>query len=157
MQGKWPEESISDWELYIITPCLGAFAVNRWLSTLADCRFTCHYRCRALIQLDCRWDRGSVADHTLVVEHTIETDTNVVRTFCILLNVTLYLPCSLVVHKQHQFTTVVTIRNETIPEETSSCLYFTCYITCCLVYKEQNKMFNGLNEETFCMLMKTLL
>ncbi|XP_040058767.1 ras association domain-containing protein 1 [Gasterosteus aculeatus] len=43
----------------------------------ANCRFTCHYRCRALIQLDCRWDRGSVADHTLVVEHTIETDTNV--------------------------------------------------------------------------------
>lgn len=46
-----------------------------------NCKFTCHYRCRALIQLDCSWDRGSVADHTCVVEHTIETDTNVVRTF----------------------------------------------------------------------------
>ncbi|XP_042262422.1 ras association domain-containing protein 1-like isoform X1 [Thunnus thynnus] len=42
-----------------------------------NCKFTCHYRCRALIQLDCSWDRGSVADHTCVVEHTIETDTNV--------------------------------------------------------------------------------
>ncbi|XP_042362931.1 ras association domain-containing protein 1-like isoform X1 [Plectropomus leopardus] len=42
-----------------------------------NCRFTCHYRCRALIRLDCSWDRGSVADHTCVVEHTIETDTNV--------------------------------------------------------------------------------
>lgn len=46
-----------------------------------DCRFTCHYRCRALIQLDCSWDRGSGADYTCVVEHTVETDTNVVRTF----------------------------------------------------------------------------
>lgn len=46
-----------------------------------NCRFTCHYRCRALIRLDCIWDRGSVADHAGVVEHTIETDTNVVRTF----------------------------------------------------------------------------
>ncbi|KAF7665694.1 hypothetical protein LDENG_00135110 [Lucifuga dentata] len=44
---------------------------------LTDCRFTCHYRCCALIQLDCSWDRGSLADHTCVVEHTIETDTNV--------------------------------------------------------------------------------
>lgn len=48
---------------------------------LTDCRFTCHYRCRALIRLDCCWDRGSLAEHTCVVEHTIETDTNVVRTF----------------------------------------------------------------------------
>ncbi|KAM7422782.1 hypothetical protein PAMA_010701 [Pampus argenteus] len=42
-----------------------------------NCRFTCHYRCRALIQLNCNWDRGSVADQACVVEHTIETDTNV--------------------------------------------------------------------------------
>ncbi|XP_026205015.1 ras association domain-containing protein 1 isoform X1 [Anabas testudineus] len=42
-----------------------------------NCRFTCHYRCRALIQLDCSWDRGSVSDQTCVLEHTIETDTNV--------------------------------------------------------------------------------
>lgn len=44
----------------------------------SDCRFTCHYRCRALIRVDCIWDRGSVTDHTSVVEHTVETDTNVV-------------------------------------------------------------------------------
>lgn len=43
-----------------------------------DCRFTCHYRCRALIRVDCIWDRGSATDHTCVVEHTVETDTNVV-------------------------------------------------------------------------------
>ncbi|XP_006783242.1 ras association domain-containing protein 1-like isoform X1 [Neolamprologus brichardi] len=42
-----------------------------------NCKFTCHYRCRALIQLDCSWERGSLADPTCVVEHTIETDTNV--------------------------------------------------------------------------------
>ncbi|XP_028303460.1 ras association domain-containing protein 1-like isoform X3 [Gouania willdenowi] len=42
-----------------------------------NCKFTCHYRCRALIQLDCSWDGGSVGDYTGVVEHTIETDTNV--------------------------------------------------------------------------------
>ncbi|XP_022602546.1 ras association domain-containing protein 1 isoform X1 [Seriola dumerili] len=42
-----------------------------------NCRFTCHYRCRALIQLDCSLDQGSVSDQTCVVEHTIETDTNV--------------------------------------------------------------------------------
>ncbi|MED6273040.1 hypothetical protein CHARACLAT_002721 [Characodon lateralis] len=43
-----------------------------------NCRFTCHYRCRALIQLDCSWERGSAADIAALVEHTIETDTNVV-------------------------------------------------------------------------------
>ncbi|XP_077458766.1 ras association domain-containing protein 1-like isoform X1 [Stigmatopora argus] len=43
----------------------------------ANCKFTCHYRCRPLIQLDCSWDRVSSTDYTLVVEHTIETDTNV--------------------------------------------------------------------------------
>nr|XP_057928881.1 ras association domain-containing protein 1-like isoform X1 [Doryrhamphus excisus]XP_057928903.1 ras association domain-containing protein 1-like isoform X1 [Doryrhamphus excisus] len=43
----------------------------------ANCRFTCHYRCRPLIRLDCNWDRGSSIDHPCVVEHTIETDTNV--------------------------------------------------------------------------------
>uniref|UniRef100_A0A3P8X2L1 Ras association domain family member 1 n=1 Tax=Cynoglossus semilaevis TaxID=244447 RepID=A0A3P8X2L1_CYNSE len=29
-----------------------------------NCKFTCHYRCRALIQLDCSWDGGSVSDQT---------------------------------------------------------------------------------------------
>ncbi|KAF3689985.1 Ras association domain-containing protein 1 Protein 123F2 [Channa argus] len=42
-----------------------------------NCGFTCHYRCRVLIQLDCSWDRGSVSDQPCVAEHTIETDTNV--------------------------------------------------------------------------------
>ncbi|XP_045885060.1 ras association domain-containing protein 1-like isoform X1 [Micropterus dolomieu] len=42
-----------------------------------NCRFTCHYRCRALIRLDCSWERGSAAENTCVVEHAIETDTNV--------------------------------------------------------------------------------
>ncbi|XP_069045625.1 ras association domain-containing protein 1 isoform X1 [Lepisosteus oculatus] len=39
------------------------------------CRFTCHYRCRALIQLDCSSKRG--ADQSDAAEDTIETDTNV--------------------------------------------------------------------------------
>ncbi|XP_060925336.1 ras association domain-containing protein 1-like isoform X1 [Limanda limanda] len=42
-----------------------------------NCRFTCHHRCRALIQLDCSWDGGSLSDQSCVVEHAIETDTNV--------------------------------------------------------------------------------
>ncbi|XP_041946825.1 ras association domain-containing protein 1-like isoform X1 [Alosa alosa] len=43
-----------------------------------NCRFTCHYRCRALIKLDCSLDEGSVADQTSVTEEdTIESDTNV--------------------------------------------------------------------------------
>ncbi|XP_061905878.1 ras association domain-containing protein 1-like isoform X1 [Entelurus aequoreus] len=41
----------------------------------ANCRFTCHYRCRPLIRLDCSWDQG--CDQACVVELTIETDTNV--------------------------------------------------------------------------------
>lgn len=49
------------------------------LSALSDCKFTCHYRCRPLIRLDCSWDRSSTSDYTCVVEHAIETDTNVVR------------------------------------------------------------------------------
>lgn len=44
-----------------------------------NCKFTCHYRCRPLIRLDCSWDRGSASDYTCVVEHAIETDTDVVR------------------------------------------------------------------------------
>uniref|UniRef100_A0A4W5LGT6 Ras association domain family member 1 n=1 Tax=Hucho hucho TaxID=62062 RepID=A0A4W5LGT6_9TELE len=43
----------------------------------ANCGFTCHYRCRPLIQLDCSLDRGSIVEQTCAVEHTIETDTNV--------------------------------------------------------------------------------
>ncbi|XP_063071527.1 ras association domain-containing protein 1-like [Engraulis encrasicolus] len=46
-----------------------------------NCRFTCHYRCRALIKLDCSLDQGSVADHSSVTgdeeQDTIESDTNV--------------------------------------------------------------------------------
>ncbi|KAJ8394870.1 hypothetical protein AAFF_G00042250 [Aldrovandia affinis] len=43
----------------------------------ASCRFTCHYRCRALIQLDCSSARTSFIDQSDAVEDTIETDTNV--------------------------------------------------------------------------------
>uniref|UniRef100_A0A8C6SZ18 Ras association domain family member 1 n=1 Tax=Neogobius melanostomus TaxID=47308 RepID=A0A8C6SZ18_9GOBI len=46
-----------------------------------NCKFTCHYRCQSLIQLDCIWDQGSLSENTCVVEHTIETDTDVVRIF----------------------------------------------------------------------------
>ncbi|XP_072308615.1 ras association domain-containing protein 1-like isoform X1 [Eucyclogobius newberryi] len=42
-----------------------------------NCKFTCHYRCQPLIQLDCIWDQGSLSENACVVEHTIETDTNV--------------------------------------------------------------------------------
>ncbi|KAJ0023851.1 hypothetical protein NQD34_003750 [Periophthalmus magnuspinnatus] len=42
-----------------------------------NCKFTCHYRCQPLIQLDCIWDQGTLSENTHVVEHTIETDTNV--------------------------------------------------------------------------------
>ncbi|KAJ8370804.1 hypothetical protein SKAU_G00108320 [Synaphobranchus kaupii] len=41
------------------------------------CRFTCHYRCRALIQLDCSSGRISFTDQSDHVQDTIETDTNV--------------------------------------------------------------------------------
>lgn len=51
-----------------------------WFWFVSDCRFTCHYRCRALIKLDCSLDQGSVADQASVTEEdTIESDTNVVR------------------------------------------------------------------------------
>ncbi|KAK7915902.1 hypothetical protein WMY93_011663 [Mugilogobius chulae] len=42
-----------------------------------NCKFTCHYRCKPLIQLDCIWDQASLSENTCVVEHSIETDTNV--------------------------------------------------------------------------------
>ncbi|RVE73438.1 hypothetical protein OJAV_G00046860 [Oryzias javanicus] len=42
-----------------------------------NCKFTCHYRCRALIRLDCSSEHSGAADYIGVVEHTIETDTNV--------------------------------------------------------------------------------
>ncbi|KAM9859924.1 ras association domain-containing protein 1-like isoform 1-T1 [Aulostomus maculatus] len=42
-----------------------------------NCRFTCHSNCRSQIRLDCSWDQGSSADPPCVVEHTVETDTNV--------------------------------------------------------------------------------
>ena len=49
------------------------------LPSSTDCRFTCHYRCRTHIQLDCSWDQGATLRSHSLVEHTIETDTNVVR------------------------------------------------------------------------------
>ncbi|KAL4655379.1 ras association domain-containing protein 1 isoform X1 [Arapaima gigas] len=42
-----------------------------------NCRFTCHYRCRALIQLDCSSHRSPFPDQSDLTEDTIETDTNV--------------------------------------------------------------------------------
>ncbi|XP_028854054.1 ras association domain-containing protein 1-like isoform X1 [Denticeps clupeoides] len=43
-----------------------------------NCKFTCHYRCRGLIKLDCSLDRGTLVEHlTVPVEDTTETDTNV--------------------------------------------------------------------------------
>ncbi|XP_033876970.1 ras association domain-containing protein 1 isoform X1 [Acipenser ruthenus] len=41
------------------------------------CGFTCHYRCRALIQLDCSVQRNRFTDQSDPAEHTVETDTNV--------------------------------------------------------------------------------
>ncbi|XP_066520535.1 ras association domain-containing protein 1-like isoform X1 [Hoplias malabaricus] len=42
-----------------------------------NCRFTCHYRCRALIKLDCNQDQGSTTDQSDDGQDSIETDTNV--------------------------------------------------------------------------------
>ncbi|XP_058844346.1 ras association domain-containing protein 1-like isoform X1 [Acipenser ruthenus] len=41
------------------------------------CGFTCHYRCRALIRLDCSAQRNRFTDQSDLAEHTVETDTNV--------------------------------------------------------------------------------
>ncbi|XP_066553621.1 ras association domain-containing protein 1 isoform X1 [Amia ocellicauda] len=43
----------------------------------SNCRFTCHYRCRALIQLDCSSKRSHFSDLSDISEDPIETDTNV--------------------------------------------------------------------------------
>ncbi|XP_030230398.1 ras association domain-containing protein 1 isoform X1 [Gadus morhua] len=44
----------------------------------ANCRFTCHRRCRTHIQLDCSWDQGGTRRSPTLLEHTIEeNDTNV--------------------------------------------------------------------------------
>ncbi|XP_072540691.1 ras association domain-containing protein 1-like isoform X1 [Salminus brasiliensis] len=43
----------------------------------SNCRFTCHYRCRALIKLDCNQDRGSPTNQSDDGQSSIETDTNV--------------------------------------------------------------------------------
>ncbi|XP_030633307.1 ras association domain-containing protein 1-like [Chanos chanos] len=43
----------------------------------SNCRFTCHYRCRALIKLNCSLDHGSTVDLSEGTLDTIETDTNV--------------------------------------------------------------------------------
>ncbi|XP_056131051.1 ras association domain-containing protein 1 [Lampris incognitus] len=43
----------------------------------ANCRYTCHYRCRPFIQLDCNKDSGLSADPVDSPVDTIETDTNV--------------------------------------------------------------------------------
>ncbi|CAM5127505.1 unnamed protein product [Eretmochelys imbricata] len=43
----------------------------------AHCKFTCHYRCRALIQLDCSGPRYQDSDPAEANEQTVEKDTNV--------------------------------------------------------------------------------
>ncbi|XP_027002870.1 ras association domain-containing protein 1-like isoform X1 [Tachysurus fulvidraco] len=43
----------------------------------ANCRFTCHYRCRALIKLNCNQGDVSTIDQSSDVRDSIETDTNV--------------------------------------------------------------------------------
>lgn len=49
------------------------------LLCLPDCRFTCHYRCRALIKLNCNQGDVSTIDQSSDVQDSIETDTDVVR------------------------------------------------------------------------------
>ncbi|XP_023699001.1 ras association domain-containing protein 1-like isoform X2 [Paramormyrops kingsleyae] len=41
------------------------------------CRFTCHYRCRAFIKLDCSWKGGALANQSDLAEDSVEADTNV--------------------------------------------------------------------------------
>lgn len=55
------------------------FALSPTLMCLPDCRFTCHYRCRALIKLNCNQGDVSTTDQSSDVQDSIETDTNVVR------------------------------------------------------------------------------
>ncbi|XP_029906585.1 ras association domain-containing protein 1 [Myripristis murdjan] len=43
----------------------------------ANCRYTCHHRCRPFIQLDCSTDACVSIDQADFSEDTIETDTNV--------------------------------------------------------------------------------
>ncbi|KAH1167494.1 ras association domain-containing protein 1 isoform X1 [Mauremys mutica] len=43
----------------------------------AHCKFTCHYRCRALIRLDCSGPRYQDSDPAEANEQTVEKDTNV--------------------------------------------------------------------------------
>nr|XP_006132814.1 ras association domain-containing protein 1 [Pelodiscus sinensis] len=41
------------------------------------CKFTCHYRCRALIRLDCSGPRDQDSDPAEATQQTVERDTNV--------------------------------------------------------------------------------
>ena len=47
------------------------------LSLSPDCSFTCHYRCRALVRLDCSGPPGA-GDEDDGNEQALEKDTNVV-------------------------------------------------------------------------------
>lgn len=51
--------------------------VTLLLSLSPDCSFTCHYRCRALVQLDCGGPPGA-GDEDDGNEQVLEKDTNVV-------------------------------------------------------------------------------
>ncbi|XP_037304315.2 ras association domain-containing protein 1 [Pungitius pungitius] len=43
----------------------------------SNCSYTCHYRCRPFIQLDCRTDGSLLADQEDLSVDSLETDTNV--------------------------------------------------------------------------------
>ncbi|TVK90520.1 Ras association domain-containing protein 1 [Bagarius yarrelli] len=47
----------------------------------ANCRFTCHYRCRAFIKLNCNQGDASTSDQSSDIQDSIETDTNVTPSF----------------------------------------------------------------------------
>lgn len=49
------------------------------VNSLSDCSYTCHYRCRPFIQLDCSTDGSLLPDQEDFSVDSIETDTNVVR------------------------------------------------------------------------------
>lgn len=49
-----------------------------WCPLPPDCSFTCHYRCRALVRLDCSGPPGT-GDEDDGSEQELEKDTNVVR------------------------------------------------------------------------------
>lgn len=64
---NWHE--FSDSEFFFLAHCLSS----------SDCNYTCHYRCQSLIQLDCSTDGKLSMEQRDLLDDSIETDTNVVR------------------------------------------------------------------------------